>query len=195
MSQRDDQWGDEDEQVVRRLRDGKPTVSAFELDRIKTTVMARVRPGRARRTAPRSRLLTAFLTVGLMVAGTAGTIAASNTSRLGSTGAAQSQYRPPKCNPMHEECKCPGGSVHTSRDQCTCPPGESFGERGNDCLCPNGAKPNDDGKCVSCPDGSVVNDDGHCVCPDHGSVVDGKCRRDTPPPAGPRRTRHTSKRG
>jgi hypothetical protein len=146
MSQRDEHWGD-DEDVVRRLRDGKPRFSAFELDRIKTSVMSRVRPSGSRRAGSRFSLLVALLTVGAMAAGTAGTIAASNVSQSGGTGAAQSQYRPPKCNPRHEECTCPGGSIRHSRDRCVCPPDETFAAGTNDCFCPNGKKPDDNGKC------------------------------------------------
>jgi len=147
MSRRDEHWGAEDEDVVRRLRDEKSRLSGFEFDRIKMTVMSRVRPSSApRSSAPISRWLVGLLTVGAMVAGTAGTLAASNGSLSGGTGAAQSQYRPPKCNPRHEECTCPGGSKRTGRDQCTCPPGQTFGEGTNDCFCPNGTKPHE-GKC------------------------------------------------
>jgi hypothetical protein len=147
MSRRDEHWGAEDEDVARRLRDEKSRLSGFELDRIKTTVMARVKPSSApRRSAPISRWLVGLLTVGAMVAGTAGTLAASNSSDSGGTGAAQSQYRPPKCNPRHEECTCPGGSQRVSRDRCVCPPGQAFGERSNDCFCPNGTHPVE-GKC------------------------------------------------
>src|ERR1035438_4499056 len=137
MSQQDGVWKDEDDNVARRSRGGKSRISAFELDRIKTTVMAR--PAGRKRPAPRLRLLVAFLTAGLMVPGTAGTIAASSTSHSGGTGAAQSQYRPPKCNPRHEECKCPGGSVRASGDACKCPTGESFAPSTKDCPCPPGS--------------------------------------------------------
>lgn len=190
MSERDERWGSEDDEVVRRLRDKKPRISAFELDRIKTTVMSRVRPSASRRSAPRSRLLVAFMTVGLMVVGTAGTIAASNTSFSSGTGAAQSQYRPPKCNPHHEECKCPDSSIRQSRDRCVCPPGETFHAGNNDCFCPDGSHPRADGGCKKCPDGATLKN-GHCqcpdgatvtgdrcTCPDHGKVVGDKCRRD-----------------
>ena len=173
MSQRDDHWEAEDEDVVRRLRDGKPRISAFELDRVKTAVMARVRPSSSRRTSPRFGLLVAMLTVGAMAAGTAGTIAAGSTSLSGGTGAAQSQYRPPKCNPAHEECKCPDNSVRTGRDACTCPAGETFAAGGNYCACPDGASLTD-GQCVTCPDREVL--------------VDGKCvrhRDESPPPSTP----------
>lgn len=181
MSRRDEHWEDED--VARRLRDEKSRLSGFELDRIKTTVMARVKPSSAaRRSAPISRWLVGLLTVGAMVAGTAGTLAASNSSDSHGTGAAQSQYRPPKCNPRHEECTCPGGSIRKSRDRCECPPGQTFGEGSNDCLCPNGNHPTA-GKCT-CPDGGT-RIDGRCVCPDKGHEEHGKCVHHEPaPPSG-----------
>lgn len=183
MSRRDEHWGAEDEDVVRRLRDEKSRLSGFELDRIKTTVMARSKPSSAsRRSAPISRWLVGLLTVGAMVAGTAGTLAASNGSLSSGTGAAQSQYRPPKCNPRHEECTCPGGSKRVSRDRCVCPPGETFGEGTNDCLCPNGTHPAE-GKCTTCPDGATLTDGGKCVCPDKGHEENGKCvHHHAPPP-------------
>jgi hypothetical protein len=156
MTEHEDRWAPEDENVVRRLRDSKPRLSGLELDGIKTVVMGRTKSGKAKRGAPRSRLLVAFLTVGLMVAGTAGTIAASNSSFSSGTGAAQSQYRPPKCNPKHEECQCPSNSVRHSRDACTCPAGQSFGEGTNDCFCPNGSHPTDAGKCVDRDPGATT---------------------------------------
>ena len=118
---------------------------------------------------------------------------------VSATGAAQSQYRPPKCNPKHEECTCPGGSIRESRDRCVCPAGQTFAEGTNDCRCPNGSNPTDgkcgkcpdhqteiDGKCVPpCPDGSVRADSGRCVCPDHGTLVDGRCVRRRHPRAIP----------
>jgi hypothetical protein len=184
MSRRDEHWGAEDEDVVRRLRDEKSRLSGFEFDRIKTMVMARVKPSSSsRRSAPISRWLVGLLTVGAMVAGTAGTLAASNSSSSGGTGAAQSQYRPPKCNPRHEECTCPGGSQRVSRDRCVCPPGQTFGEGSNDCFCPNGTHPAG-GKCTTCPDGGTLTD-GKCVCPDKGHEEHGKCVHHEPaPPSG-----------
>jgi hypothetical protein len=177
MSRRDEHWGAEDEDVVRRLRDEKSRLSGFEFDRIKTMVMSRRSSSSSRRSAPISRWLVGLLTVGAMVAGTAGTLAASNGSISGGTNAAQSQYRPPKCNPKHEECTCPGGSKRTGRDQCTCPPGQTFGEGSNDCFCPNGSHPTA-GKCT-CPDGGTLTD-GKCVCPDKGTEVNGKCEHHAP---------------
>ena len=147
MSERDEHWGAEEEEVVRRLRDEKPWVSGLELDRIKTTVLARA-PSTGGRAARRSSILVALLTVGLMVAGTAGTIAGGNASFSGGTGAAQSQYRPPKCNPRHEECKCPGGSFRVSRGGCRCPADLIFADGRNDCRCPDGSNPTDSWKCV-----------------------------------------------
>jgi hypothetical protein len=146
MSQRDDHWSAEDEDVVRRLRDGKPHISAHELDSIKTTVMARVRPSTARRGAPRSRFVVALLTLGLMVAGTAGTLAASNGGTAsGGTGAAKSEYHPHKCRPIGGGkwvCKCPKGAAHTDNGSCICPNGETLLEGSKDaCVCPDGSTP------------------------------------------------------
>jgi hypothetical protein len=176
MTQRDDHWETEDDEVVRRLRDGKPRLSAFELDRVKTMVIARVRrsssrrPSTSRRATPRLSLLVALLTFGAMVAGTAGTIAAGNSSLSSPTGAAQSQYRPPKCNPRHEECTCPGGSVRQSRDACACPSGSVFAAGTNDCRVP-------------CPDGGTRVSSGLCLCPDNGHEEFGKCVHKHPVPA------------
>jgi hypothetical protein len=182
MNQRDDDhWGAEDDEVARRLRDARPRLSAFELDRVKTRVMARAKPSgskrtsASRRTTPRLSLLVSLLTFGVMVAGTAGTIAAGNSSLSGGAGAAQSQYRPPKCNPRHEECTCPGGSVRKSRDRCICPAGLTFAAGTNDCRCPNGTNASDAGRCVKCPDGGTLTDSGRCVCPNDQKEVDGKC--------------------
>lgn len=184
MSQRDDHWEPEDEDVVGRLRDGRPRISAFELDGIKTRVMARVRPSASRRATPRLSMLVALLTFGAMVAGTAGTIAAGNSSLSSGTGAAQSQYRPPKCNPRHEECTCPGGSDRVSRDRCVCPSGLTFAAGTNDCRCPNGTSPSDAGRCVKCPDGGTI-EGGRCVCPNGGHEENGKCvtRKPVPTPS------------
>jgi len=141
-------WRDEDDEIGRRLRAERPQLSRLEVDRIKTTAMARA--GRsAQQPAQRSRLLIALLTVGLLIAGTASTIA-GNTPLLtdSGTGAAQSQYRPPKCNPHHEECQCPGGSDRRSRDKCLCPYGQTFAPGTNDCRCPDGKHPIDH-RCVN----------------------------------------------
>ena len=148
MSQRDDDWSAEDEDVVRRLRDGKPRISGLELDRIKTTVMARVRPSTSRRGVPRSRFVVALLTLGLMIAGTAGTLAASHGgTAAGATGAAKSQYHPHKCRPITTDngttkwvCKCPEGAAHTDNGSCICPDGESLLAGSKDaCVCPDGS--------------------------------------------------------
>jgi|SRR5579884_294154 len=139
MSHRDGNWEAGEDDVVRRLKEERPQISGLELDRIKTTVLSRVRPARAGRATSRFSWLVAVLTCGVMVAGTAGTIAAGNSSLSGGTGAAQAQYRPPKCHPSdkggfrHTECKCPDHSIRVSRDRCVCPPGESFVPGKNDC--------------------------------------------------------------
>lgn len=106
MSNRDDEWGPEDEPIVRRLRDERPQASELELDRMKTAAMAKAKRSRSVRGRPKSRLVVALLTVGLMAGGTAGTVAATHGSTQGS-GAAKSEYHP--CpHPHHGNgCKKP----------------------------------------------------------------------------------------
>ncbi len=93
MDQRDENWGQEDEPIVRRLRDEKPQASALELDKMKTAAMAKAKPSRSLG-APRSRIAAALLTVGLMAAGTAGTVAATDESSGSGVGAARAEYKP-----------------------------------------------------------------------------------------------------
>jgi hypothetical protein len=150
MSHENEHW--ENDEVARRLRAEKPRLDGFELDRIKTTVMSRLRSSGRRSSAPqrsagRSRILVALLTCGIMVGGAAGTIAASNGPFSAGSGAAQSQYRPPKCNPHHEDCVCPSTSIRTGRDECRCPAGTAFAEGTNDCRCPDGSRLNAHGRC------------------------------------------------
>jgi hypothetical protein len=124
MSQRDDNWGPENEDVIRRLRAEKAELNAFELDRVKTTVMGRVKPSASRSRSTgrfrilalvRSRLVVAALTLGLMAAGTAGAVASSSSgpTTAAVTGAAQSQYRPHHCIFFHHYflCECFKGHI------------------------------------------------------------------------------------
>jgi hypothetical protein len=124
MSQNDDHWGAEDDDVVRRLREEKPQLSAYELDRVKTAVMAKARPSRSGRSTPRrsmrSRFIIAALTLGLMASGTAGAVAAGGgfggfpsffgfgIGSRGGTSAVQAQYTNPCQNaafPLLCECR------------------------------------------------------------------------------------------
>ncbi len=151
MSHEHEHW--ENDEVARRLRAEKPRLDGFELDRIKTTVMSRLRSSGRRSSAPqrsagRSRILVALLTCGIMVGGAAGTIAAGGGGSTNGSGAAQSQYRPPKCNPHHEDCVCPSTSILSQgRDECRCPVGTAFAEGTNDCRCPDGSRLNAHGRC------------------------------------------------
>ena len=96
MSHEHEHW--ENDEVARRLRAEKPRLDGFELDRIKTTVMSRLRSSGRRSSSPqrsagRSRILVALLTCGIMVGGAAGTIAASQGPSFAGSGAAQSFVR------------------------------------------------------------------------------------------------------
>lgn len=171
MSQQDDHWAAEDEDVVRRLRDGKPRLSAFELDRIKTTVMARVRPSTPRRPAIRSRIVVASLTVGLMAAGTAGAIAGGKTGLWHGTGAAKSQYRP--CKPKGKKsyvCVCPTGKGKKGYSNiCQCPKGQSWDSK-KGCYTPKPPPP------PTCPKGQSWSSTKGCCKP---------TPKPTPPPKQP----------
>jgi hypothetical protein len=123
MSEDKDRWDGAEDEVVRRLREEKPQLSAFELDHVKTAVMAKARPSasgsRAPRRSMRSRFLVAALTLGLMAGGTAGAVAAGGGFKGfsffgfgfgsgGGTSAVTAQYTNPCRNavfPLLCECR------------------------------------------------------------------------------------------
>jgi len=90
MSRKHDPRMDELEGVAQRLRDERPQASPLELDRIKTTAMARAKAGTRRGTVGARRLAVAGLTVGLLAAGTGGVLAGQSGKH--GTGAAIAQY-------------------------------------------------------------------------------------------------------
>ncbi|HTB50456.1 MAG TPA: hypothetical protein VK701_05715 [Solirubrobacteraceae bacterium] len=95
MPRKHDAHKDELEGVAQRLRDERPTASPLDLDRIKTTAMARAKSAGTRRgRAGARRLAVASLTVGLLAAGTGSVFAWSGGSDgKGTSGnAANAQY-------------------------------------------------------------------------------------------------------
>jgi hypothetical protein len=97
MPRKHDAHKDELEGVAQRLRDERPQASPLDLDRIKTTAMARAKSGTARRgRAGARRLAVASLTVGLLAATTGGVLAGqSGGHKKGGNGggnAASAQY-------------------------------------------------------------------------------------------------------
>src|SRR5688500_18645635 len=79
--------------VVQQLKAHRPEASALELDRMKQRAQAKaLRPSRTKGHLLRSRLTIALLSLGLMVGGTGGVIAAKGGN--GNNGAAKSQYKP-----------------------------------------------------------------------------------------------------
>jgi hypothetical protein len=97
MPRKDDAHMDELEGVAQRLRDERPQASPLDLDRIKTTAMARAKSGAKGGRAGARRLAVAGLTVGLLVATTGGVLAGeshgkSKGSGGGSGNAANAQY-------------------------------------------------------------------------------------------------------
>ncbi len=75
MPRKYDAHKDELEGVAQRLRDERPQASPLELDRIKTTAMARAKAGTRVARAGARRLAVAGLTVGLLAATTGGVLA------------------------------------------------------------------------------------------------------------------------
>ena len=80
MWRKSDKHEQDMEDVVQRLRDERPEASPLELDRAKTSAMARPRSGSGARFGAR-RLVVASLTVGLMAAGTGGVLAAGGGNK------------------------------------------------------------------------------------------------------------------
>ncbi len=97
MPRKDDAHMDELEGVAQRLRDERPQASPLDLDRIKTTAMARAKSGAKGGRAGARRLAVASLTVGLLVATTGGVLAGEGGHGKGKGGngggnAANAQY-------------------------------------------------------------------------------------------------------
>jgi hypothetical protein len=89
MSRKHEAHDDELEGVAQRLRDERPQASPLNLDRIKTTAMARVRANTRRGHAGARRLAIAGLTVGLLTAGTGGVLAAQSRDKAANAATAQ----------------------------------------------------------------------------------------------------------
>ncbi|HWX86756.1 MAG TPA: hypothetical protein VNX67_01135 [Solirubrobacteraceae bacterium] len=96
MARKHDAHRDELEGVAQRLRDERPQASPLDLDRIKTTAMARAKAGSGHGRAGARRLAVAGLTVGLLVATTGGVLAGESGGHKGKGGgsgnAANAQY-------------------------------------------------------------------------------------------------------
>src|SRR5687767_6479775 len=91
MSDFDDHLPEDLTDVVQRLREHRPEVSALELDRIKMRAMASATSSRQKGSVMKSRITVALLSIGLMAGGTGGVLAAKGGSPAkGSAG--KSQY-------------------------------------------------------------------------------------------------------
>lgn len=99
--------------VVRRLRDHREELDALELDAIKTRAKRRADAPHRKGNNLRTRATVALATLGLMVAGTGGVIAAApdKAAEAPIESAAKKQYKP-----GYGPCK--QGSTHTG------PPGQ-----------------------------------------------------------------------
>jgi hypothetical protein len=105
MPRKHDAHKDDLEGVAQRLRDERPQANPLDLDRIKTTAMARAKAGSRRGGAGARRFAVAGLTVGLLVATTGGVLAGQsgghkNKGGNGGGNAASAQYGG-ECNIMN----------------------------------------------------------------------------------------------
>jgi hypothetical protein len=121
-------------EVGERLRANRATPSALELDEIKLQAKARARrrrgsPGQLRKgVTVRSRGVTLILTLLLLGGTTAGGMAWGGGGNDEGDGAAQAQYRPPKCTKDMRKCECPKGYSLTVKDnQIVCQRNEDQG--------------------------------------------------------------------
>jgi len=92
MPRKHDAHKDELEGVAQRLRDERPEANPLDLDRIKTSAMARAKAGSGRGRAGTRRLAVLGLTAGLLVATTGGVFAWSGGSKDPKGSAANAQY-------------------------------------------------------------------------------------------------------
>ena len=114
MSEFDPQRDEDFTDVIQRLRDHRPEVTGLELDRIKLRALASATSSRQKGSVVKSRITVALLSLGLMVGGTSGVIAAKGgNSNKGSAG--KSQYSNGK------KCGNPNGGPKKP-NQKPCPP-------------------------------------------------------------------------
>jgi hypothetical protein len=120
------------------LRENRATASALELDEIKLHAKARARkrqgtPQLRRGVNVRSRGVTLILTLLLLGGTTAGGMAWGGGGNDNGDGAAQAQYRPPKCTKDMRKCECPKGySLQVQNGQIVCGKNPDDGHHGGD---------------------------------------------------------------
>lgn len=126
MGDRSDQGLPQDlAEVGELLRENRAQASALELDGIKLQAKTRARkrsPQRLRRgVGVRSRSVTLILALLLIGGTTAGGIAGGGGHDNGDDGAANAQYKPPKCTKDMRKCECPKGyHLTVSNNQIVC---------------------------------------------------------------------------
>jgi hypothetical protein len=108
-------------EVGELLRENRAQASGLELDQIKLHAKARARkrqgtPQLRRGVNVRSRSVTLILTLLLLGGTTAGGMAWGGGGRGDDDGAAQAQYKPPKCTRDMRKCECPKGYSLTVKD-------------------------------------------------------------------------------
>src|SRR3954470_19252490 len=127
MSERSDQELPQDlAEMGEMLRENRANASPLELDQIKLQARTRARrrhgsPQLRRGVNVRSRSVTLILTLLLLGGTTAGGMAWGGGGDDNGDGAAQAQYRPPKCTKDMRKCECPKGySLTVQNGQIVC---------------------------------------------------------------------------
>jgi hypothetical protein len=127
MSDRSDHGLPQDlAEVGELLRENRATASPLELDQIKLQARTRAHrrhgsPQLRRGVNVRSRGVTLILTLLLLGGTTAGGMAWGGGGNDNGDGAAQAQYRPPKCSKDMRKCECPHGySLQVQNGQIVC---------------------------------------------------------------------------
>jgi hypothetical protein len=137
---RDERLPDELAEVGELLRANRAGASALELDEIKLHAKERARkrlgsPAQLRKGVKvRSRGVTLILTLLLLGGTTAGGMAWGGGGNDEGDGAAQAQYRPPRCTKDMRKCECPKGySLQVQNGQIVCGrnPDDGHGDHGH----------------------------------------------------------------
>src|SRR4051794_9204492 len=140
MSDRSDQGLPQDlAEIGELMRENRATASPLELDEIKLQAKARARRRHGsqlrRGVTVRSQGVTLVLTLLLLGGTTAGGMAWGGGGNDNGDGAAQAQYRPPKCSKDMRKCECPHGySLQVQNGQIVCGknPGDGHGNGGGE---------------------------------------------------------------
>jgi hypothetical protein len=106
--------------VIRRLRDGKPEATALELDELKRRARRQASAPRLKGHPLKHRFVVGLVSLGLLAGGTGGVLAAASQNGVqNSNGAANASYY------------CPPASPAAGKQKNVPPPGNQCGQPGS----------------------------------------------------------------